>query len=72
MTIPKPRRLSKKKIRKSITLPEYLDEWIERYLKYEREQEKKEGKEISNDIKSYSSFVAKVLENIMNLFKKKK
>ena len=72
MTIPKPRRLSKKKIRKSITLPEYLNEWIERYLKYEREQEKKEGKEISNDIKSYSSFVAKVLENIMNLFLKGK
>ncbi|MFX0023071.1 MAG: hypothetical protein ACFE9S_12160, partial [Candidatus Hermodarchaeota archaeon] len=72
MPFPKPRRLSKKKIRKSITIPEYLDEWIERFLKYEREQQKKEGKQISDDIKSYSSFVTKVLENIMNLFLKGK
>ncbi len=72
MPFPKPRRLSKKKIRKSITIPEYLDEWIERYLKYEREQQKNEGKEISDDIKSYSSFITKVLENIMNLFLKGK
>lgn len=72
MPIPKPRRLSKKKIRKSITLPEYLDDWIERYLKYEREQQKEQGKEITDEIKSYSSFVSNILENVMNLFLKGK
>ncbi|MFX1374429.1 MAG: hypothetical protein ACFFA0_01325 [Promethearchaeota archaeon] len=72
MPFPKPRRLSKRKIRKSITIPEYLDEWIDRYLKYEREKQKHEGKQLSDETKSYSSFTTKVLENIMNLFLKGK
>ncbi|MFX1363838.1 MAG: hypothetical protein ACFFCE_14350 [Promethearchaeota archaeon] len=68
MSIPKPRRLSKKKIRKSITLPEYLDDWIKRYLKYEKEQQKEKGNEINDNLKSYSSFISKILERVMNLF----
>ncbi len=72
MPIPKPRRLSKKKIRRSITLPEYLDDWIKRYLKYEEERQKEKGNAINDNIKSYSSFITKVLEKIMNLFLKGK
>ncbi len=72
MPFPKPRRLSKKKIRKSITLPEYLDDWIERYLKYEREQQQQKRGKVENDVKSYSSFITKTLENVMNLFLKGK
>ena len=72
MPFPKPRRLSKKKIRKSITLPEYLDDWIERYLKYEREKQKEHGNQINNEVKSYSSFITNILEKVMNLFLKGK
>lgn len=72
MEFPKPRRLSKKKIRKSITIPEYLDDWIKRYLKYEMEQQNANGTLIKDEIKSYSSFITKILENIMNLFLKGK
>ncbi len=72
MLIPKPRRLSKKKVRKSITLPEYLDEWINRYLKHMRKQQLEKNENIKKELRSYSSFVANILEQVMHLFLKGK
>jgi hypothetical protein len=68
MSFPKPRNLSKKKNRRSITLPEFLEEWILRYLKYQQSKAQKKGTEVDRRYENFSSLTSYILERVMNLF----